>query len=632
VVQMVENINSNATNMNLNNDLTDESDRDIKQFQRNKYFYGKLLTVEDFNTEQRYLNEKRHLINKNVLGSGICCGLDLISINKQDQVWKAKITKGLAIDCCGREITVGGPQEMDCDILNSDNLDNTKKIGLYIRRKDLDRYPVPSPSNTSSCEESCCYGRVEENFELFFDNVSQQNNLLPFIVFDKKRYNVNDNVKIKLIDPSITVTPPTSPQHTIRISSQLDSTGISISLVFDSNVNAFVASFSLLPGGRSSVNSLAINPVGDVITALYSDGSKMSTSYASIISNDIHDQDFNKNKIADDYYRENLNVCSQCGDLQQSLSKYGVLLAVVKQDIGANSWSIDIENTVKYRKIIYDNPMLYDLLSEHLLDKNNPHDVSAEQIGSLKSINNVGNISNSSSPITNINFTSNNETIDIVPQSNKNNISIDLANNSVSAQKLQDSSVTTSKIVNDSITTQKLKVNWIGNNGISILENKDPNVNTIIISSSNVSREDWQIKSGVIPFIKIEAGKYRILGPFDHNIRVNDETADVPTVPAIILGQISTVGELNVNMESLSTIVAYLFRSDVREATPGDATEAKRLGLLPFLNKQEDPLYYKAINISKKTFSVLLVRAPSNSTPQPIALQWVAVWGPPVTT
>ena len=27
-------------------------------FERNKYFYGKLLTVDDFETEQRYMNDK----------------------------------------------------------------------------------------------------------------------------------------------------------------------------------------------------------------------------------------------------------------------------------------------------------------------------------------------------------------------------------------------------------------------------------------------------------------------------------------------------------------------------------------------------------------------------------------------
>lgn len=37
-------------------------------FERNKYFYGKLLSVSDFETEQRYMNDKRRLINRFKIG------------------------------------------------------------------------------------------------------------------------------------------------------------------------------------------------------------------------------------------------------------------------------------------------------------------------------------------------------------------------------------------------------------------------------------------------------------------------------------------------------------------------------------------------------------------------------------
>ena len=335
---MTDNNNNNSNvNVNLNNGAIDENDCSLKQFQRNKYFYGKLLTVEDFNTEQRYLNEKRHLINKNILGYGICCGLDVDSLMKQDQTWQAKISRGLAIDRCGREIVIGGLQEINCDILNSGNVDFTKKLGLFIRRKDIDRYPVPSPSNISSCEEACCYGRVEENFELFFDYVPQQDNLIPFLIFDKSKYNVNDKVIIKLIDPSFTVTPTPTPSplntRTVKVSSIQNATGISINLDFVSNVNAFTGSFSLVPDSHSSTNNLAVNSDGDIITVVYSDdGQRTLTIYASVFSNDINNHDINKHKIADDYYSENLKDCPQREGIQQNLSNIGVLLAVIKQE------------------------------------------------------------------------------------------------------------------------------------------------------------------------------------------------------------------------------------------------------------------------------------------------------------
>lgn len=44
----------------------------LKPLERNNYFYGKLLTVRDFQREQEYNNEKAVLKNKFIYGSGIC--------------------------------------------------------------------------------------------------------------------------------------------------------------------------------------------------------------------------------------------------------------------------------------------------------------------------------------------------------------------------------------------------------------------------------------------------------------------------------------------------------------------------------------------------------------------------------
>ncbi len=44
-------------------------------FERNRYFYGKLLTVRDFEVEQRYHSGKRALLNRLVHGAGVVCGL-----------------------------------------------------------------------------------------------------------------------------------------------------------------------------------------------------------------------------------------------------------------------------------------------------------------------------------------------------------------------------------------------------------------------------------------------------------------------------------------------------------------------------------------------------------------------------
>ncbi|MBQ3842585.1 MAG: hypothetical protein II820_07825 [Ruminiclostridium sp.] len=74
-------------------------------FERNKYFYGKLLSVEDFNFEQKYMNDKRRLINRMVHGIGVVCGLNVVRVDDTT----ISVESGLAFDTTGREIVVDMP-------------------------------------------------------------------------------------------------------------------------------------------------------------------------------------------------------------------------------------------------------------------------------------------------------------------------------------------------------------------------------------------------------------------------------------------------------------------------------------------------------------------------------------------
>ena len=73
--------------------------------ERNRYFYGKLLTVRDFELEQKYLNDKRRLLNLAIAGPGVVCGL---TVSKSDDM-TLMLESGLALDCMGREIVVDAP-------------------------------------------------------------------------------------------------------------------------------------------------------------------------------------------------------------------------------------------------------------------------------------------------------------------------------------------------------------------------------------------------------------------------------------------------------------------------------------------------------------------------------------------
>lgn len=74
-------------------------------FERNRYFYGKLLSVDDFDAEQRYMNDKRRMLNRFLHGTGVVCGLQVVEI---DDV-TVSLEMGLALDFSGREIVVAKP-------------------------------------------------------------------------------------------------------------------------------------------------------------------------------------------------------------------------------------------------------------------------------------------------------------------------------------------------------------------------------------------------------------------------------------------------------------------------------------------------------------------------------------------
>ena len=73
--------------------------------ERNHYFYGKLMTVRDFENEQTYMNDKRRLGNRMLHGAGIVSGLGVLLVDNQT----ISLEAGMALDYLGREIVVREP-------------------------------------------------------------------------------------------------------------------------------------------------------------------------------------------------------------------------------------------------------------------------------------------------------------------------------------------------------------------------------------------------------------------------------------------------------------------------------------------------------------------------------------------
>ena len=132
-------------------------------FERNRYFYGKMLTARDFETEQKYFNDKRRLINRSVLGAGIVCGL---GVNAGDDT-SLTVESGLALDYLGREIAVNAPVFQKLAMLpGSEKLEGHETAYLCLAYRETGSEPVSNIGVADGKEE---YNKSEEGFSLYLD-------------------------------------------------------------------------------------------------------------------------------------------------------------------------------------------------------------------------------------------------------------------------------------------------------------------------------------------------------------------------------------------------------------------------------------------------------------------------------
>lgn len=111
---------------------------------RNNYFDGKRLTTDSFRVEQRYLLERRWLLNRSVLGWGVVYGFAVSGTSG-----RLTIGPGLALDECGRELLQCGEQQVAVkDILVVDDQG---------ARSDLDKAIFTWSNSSGTPPEKVCW-------------------------------------------------------------------------------------------------------------------------------------------------------------------------------------------------------------------------------------------------------------------------------------------------------------------------------------------------------------------------------------------------------------------------------------------------------------------------------------------
>lgn len=166
--------------------------------ERNNYFFGKLMTVRDFEAEQEYFNSKRRLGNKMLSGSGIVSGLDVILVDNKT----FSLETGMALDYLGREIVVSEPYVRRLNVIKGFEENKDKGI-LYLCIKYAEQlkettFSVASSGKSNGVSEE--FNRVSEGYELFLTAEKPKEDSLKIdsLVYESKKLYDAGGVKINL--------------------------------------------------------------------------------------------------------------------------------------------------------------------------------------------------------------------------------------------------------------------------------------------------------------------------------------------------------------------------------------------------------------------------------------------------
>lgn len=135
--------------------------RKYYSFERNNYFYGKLLTSKDFQNEQGYMNDKRRLINRTLHGTGIVYGMDVVAADDSSII----LQSGMALDAGGREIVV--PQTQVIKLSTIDGYADLKSGSAYLGIEYAEEKADPVYAIMEADGNEKQYNRVKESFHLY---------------------------------------------------------------------------------------------------------------------------------------------------------------------------------------------------------------------------------------------------------------------------------------------------------------------------------------------------------------------------------------------------------------------------------------------------------------------------------
>lgn len=133
---------------------------ELRNFEKNRYFQGKLMSARDMVTDQQYHATRLETLTKLSTGTGILSGLEISEFNDRGDQLQVTIESGIAVDPRGRPIVVKNPTT------RSVSKPDGGELHLYIEHDTETKDPVPVPGSEPMSEEKSEESRVLEVFSI----------------------------------------------------------------------------------------------------------------------------------------------------------------------------------------------------------------------------------------------------------------------------------------------------------------------------------------------------------------------------------------------------------------------------------------------------------------------------------
>lgn len=148
-------------------------------FERNNYFYGKLLSVDDFRLEQQYGNDKRRMLNRFLYGAGVVAGMNVLAVDDTTIL----VESGLALDYSGREIVIDEPVARRLQTLEgfSDYEEdrNTGYLYLCVAYEEEETQAVHSISHSDQ-KGNTSFNKIKEGYRLYLTRNEPESECLNY--------------------------------------------------------------------------------------------------------------------------------------------------------------------------------------------------------------------------------------------------------------------------------------------------------------------------------------------------------------------------------------------------------------------------------------------------------------------